>query len=266
MNLILLFVTLIQLIFPSVIKSQDFDFNKAYQDYLYNYDIYQKAHSDYDIARSQYLASQTISAQTKAQEATAAMLVDRDQALNTYLSALRQKLKESAGIDNSTKDGIYSQIDTEIAWYSDHKSKISSAGSLDDLVADSNDASNQFKQTELLIYKVLVTISIGTTTDYRDRVRSEIDALRTKISEIKVNGDKNVDPVERALTDAEDRLSRSTEKEAEAQTLLLKMKPSDKDKLSSYNSVELSVGESLSYIKEANSIIKDSIRQIKTAD
>lgn len=266
MNLILLLVTLLHFVFPSIVHSQALDFNKAYQDYLYNYDIYQKAHSDYDIARSQYLASNTISSQTKAQEATSVMLVDRDQALNTYLTALRSKLNDAPGIDNGTKSGLSSQIDSEITWYGDHKAKISSAGSLNDLVSDSNDAANQFYQTELLIYKVLVAISIGNTSDYRDSVRSEIDSLRTKIAEIKVDGDKKVDPVERALTDAEDKLSRSQEKEQEAQTLFTKMKPTDKDKLSEFNNIELSVGESLSYIKEANTVVKDSIRQIKTAD
>lgn len=266
MNFILLVVSLLTFAFPGVLHSQEFDFNKAYQDYLYNSDIYQKAHADYDIARSQYLSSQTISSQTKAQEATAAMLTDRDQVLSTYLTALRMALKDAPGVDNGTKESLFSLIDAEISWYGDHKTKISSAGSLDDLVADSNEAAEQFKQTELMIYQVLVTISIGNTTDYRERARTEINDLRTKLSEIKVNGDKNVDSIDRALTDAEDRLSRSIEKETDAQTRLSKMKSSDKNKLVSFNSIELSVGESLSYIKEANSIVKDSIRQIKTAD
>ena len=263
---ILLIITFLFNLFVTPVFSQAFDFNKAYQDYLYNYNIYQKAHSDYDIARGQYMASQNISSQTKAQEATATMLIDRDQATNTYLTALRMKLSDAPGVDNATKDGLFSLIDTEIAWYNDHKSKISSAGSLDDLTADSNTAANEFKITEVLIYKVLVTISIGNTTDYRNRERAIIDSLRTKIGEIKVSGDKNVDSVERALTDAEDRLSRGAAKEQDAMTLLAKMKPADKDKLSEFNNIELSVGQSLSYVKEANSIVKDSIRQIKTAD
>ncbi len=265
MNLILI-ISLIFNLIAAPVHSQEFDFNKAYQDYLYNYEIYQKAHSDYDLARGQYMSSQTISSETKAQEATALMLKARDTATTTYLTALRMKLKDTAGIDNGTKDGLFSAIDTEIAWYNDHKSRVSSAGSLDDLTEDSNEAANQFKLTELLIYKVLVTISIGNTTDYRTRQRSIIDALRTRISEIKINGDKNFDSVERALTDAEDRLSRSSEKEVEAQTVLAKMKANDKDKLSKYNNIELTVGQALSYIKEANTITKDSISQIKTAD
>lgn len=266
MNVLLLIAFLLTKIFITPVNSQTFDFNKAYQDYLYSYDIYQKAHSDYDIARSQYLASQTISAQTKAQDATATMLEDRDQVTMTYLTALRMRLKEVPGVDDATKNGLFSLIDTEIAWYNDHKSKLGSAGSLDDLVKDSNDAMTEFSQTQLVIYKVLTTISIGITTDYRSRETAIIDSLRTKIAEIKVNGDKNVDSVERALTDAEDRLSRSVGKEQDANTLLNKMRSQDKDKLSEYNNIELSVGESLSYIKEANSIVKDSIRQIKTAD
>lgn len=265
MNLLFIISLLLNLL-GNPISAQAFDFNKAYQDYLYNYDIYQKSHSDYDIARGQYMSSQNISSETKAQEATAKMLIDRDQATNTYLTALRMKLKDTPGIDNATKDGLFSLIDTEIAWYNDHKSRISSAGSLDDLTEDSNEAANEFKITELLIYKVLVTISIGNTTDYRNRERAIIDSLRVKMGEIKVNGDKNLDSIERALTDAEDRLSRSSAKEQDALTLLGKMKAQDKDKLSAFNNIELLVAQSLSYIKEANGIVKDSIRQIKTAD
>ena len=265
MNLLLIIALFLKLI-VSPAHSQEFDFNKAYQDYLYNYDIYQKTHSDYDIARSQYMSSQTISAQTRAQETTAAMLVARDQALITYLTALRMKLKDTPGIGDAAKDGLFAPIDTEIAWHTDHKSRISSAGSLEDLTEDSTEAAVQFRQTELLIYKVLITVSIGNTTDYRDREREIINSLRTKISEIKAAGGKDVTSVERALTDADDRLSRSVEKEQEALNLFLKVKAQDKDKLSKFNSIELSVGEALAYIKEANSIVKDSIRQIKTAD
>lgn len=249
-----------------IARAQAFDYAKAYQDYLYNYNIYVGAHSAYDLARSQYMASGTIASKQKAQDATSAMLMDRDQALITYLTALRMKLKETPGVVDSNRESLFSLIDNEISIYNTHKTKISSAGSLDDLVADSTEAATQFGQTELLSYQVLLSISIGETTEFRTREKDIISALRTKIAEIKVNGDKKVDSVDRALTDAEDKLSRSQEKEQEAQTTLSKLKVTNKDKLSTFNNAETSMGEALSYIKEANTIVKDSIMQIKTAD
>lgn len=249
-----------------VVSAQAFDYNKAYQDYLYNYNIYQQAHSDYDLARSAYLSSGTIASQQKAEEATVAMLVDRDQVLITYLTALRMKLRETSGVSTATQNGLFSLIDNEISIYNTHKAKVTSAGSLDDLVADSSEAASQFQYTQLLTYQILVAISVGETSAFRTREKDVISALRTKIAEIKTAGDKKVDSVDRALTDADAKLSRSVEKEQEALGIIAKVKLTNKDKLSAFNDAQASIGEALSYIKEANSTVKDAIRQIKTAD
>lgn len=248
------------------VSAQVFDYNKAYQDYLFSYSIYQQAHSEYDLARSQYLASGTIASEQKAQGATAKMLIERDSATIAYLTALRMKLRENPGVVNTTRENLFSLIDNEISLYNLHKAKVASAGSLEDLVEDSAEAAAQFQQTELLIYQVLTNISVGHTSSFRVREKDIITTLRTKITEIKTAGDKKVDSVERALTEADDKLSRSVEKEQEALALIAKLKTNNKDKLGVFNDTQRSMSESLSYIKEANSIVKDALRQIKTND
>lgn len=246
--------------------AQELSYDKAYADYIYNVDLYEKAHSDYEIAKAQYESSKTISSETKARQSTAAMLIARDEVVITYLAAIRAKLKGQVGVSESDKTTLYTLIDTENAWYQNHKKGINSAGTLNDLVSDSNEAATRFMSTELIAYDTLLTVSIGKTADFRTREQKIIADLKQKVSEIKVAGDKNVDPVERALTEAEEKLARSVEKEQAANALMAKVKTTEKDKLKFSNSAELLVGESLSYIKEANSIVKDAIRQIKTAD
>src|SRR6185436_20397223 len=95
--LLISFLALV-LISSKVTFAQTFDYNRAYSDYIYNMQLYQNVHSDYDLAKSQYTASGTLEAKEKARVATYKMLTQRDEVVKTYLTAIRMKIKETQGI------------------------------------------------------------------------------------------------------------------------------------------------------------------------
>ena len=108
--------------------SQDFDFGKAYADYTFQLSQYQKAHSEYELAKAAYLQSGTLAAKSEAQVKTASMLVARDETVRTYIVAIRLRLGEVGGILSTEKDPLFSGLDSEAAWYESHRKEVSSAG------------------------------------------------------------------------------------------------------------------------------------------
>jgi hypothetical protein len=245
-------------------SGNEFDYKKAYQDYLYNSDLYNKAYTNYVSQKAQYSQIKTLAAKDSARDATYKMLTARDDVVKTYLTAIRMKIKENSGIPDNEKENYYNQIDPEFSWFSDHKSKIPSAGSLDDLVTDSDTAKSHYEGTKLLIYQSLNGNGIGKTSGARQRMTTAISDLRSKIAEIRANEDKDVSFTERSLVDVENKLKRSEEKETKAKSLISSMKKGNTNNTSIFGDAQKNITDSYLYLKEANTNLKEIVKQIMT--
>lgn len=246
--------------------SQDFNFQRAYEDYLFNYNQYRQSYSDFVPAKEAYLSYQTLTSKNTALEKTQKMLQDEDEVVRTYLTALRMKVTETAGITNDEQNILYLKLDNEVSWYGKHKDSLASAATLEDLTNSSQKISNQYKMTEVLIYQTLGTVLSGKENDFRNQINDKIQELKGKIGEIRQKGDKDTSTAERWLLEAENRLTRSQEKQFAAQQILAKIKSTDKNKNQGYNKAQFSLEESHQYLKEANSYLKEVLREIKSAD
>ena len=250
--------------------SATFDFNKAYQDYVYNTQLYNNSYSAYQLARSTYLASKTIIAQTNAQVATLDMLQARDQMIMTYLTAIRMRLRETTGISEGELQLKYSEIDADFKWWEDHKTKLASAASLDDLVDDSNEAYDHYQLTLLLTYQSLSTIFIGRLDSERSDLQRIVSELKNKVAEIKANQNKNTSTIERSLIEVDNRIDRSMSKESEAKDMVSSMGQDQNNSRESndkkFSDVKTTLRESLAYMNETVTILNQIILNIKTAD
>jgi len=246
--------------------AQEFDFNRAYDDYIYTYSQYRVAHSEYVSAKQAYLNYKTLTSKTEAQDKTLKMLEWRDEVIKTYLTALRLKLAETTGISNYEQNVLYLKLDSEVSWYIKHHDALSSAGSLEDLVDSAEEAQGKYQETEVLIYQALGTILSGKETTLRQHLNQQMESLKNKIAEIREKGDKKTTIAERWLLEAENRLTRSQEKQSAAQQILTKIKPYDSNKNQSYNQAQFALEESHQYLKEANLNLRELIREVKSAD
>lgn len=249
---------------------EPFTFSRAYKDYVFTYDVYKKSHSDYLLAKAQYEAAKTLASQTKVRDATVVLLQSRDDVVVTYLTALRLKLAESEGISETDRDGLYTRLDSEVAWFQNHKASIPSAGTLADLTTDSKEASDHFVTTTPLIYELLATIPFGKVDTIRMSATQVLSQTKTKVSEIRANGDHDTTVTERWILETENKLTRSLDKEIEAQTMIaslpIKSKTGQKEnKEQSYNEVIAKLTESLQFLKEASNFMREILKQIKTA-
>ena len=266
--LIFLFFFVALVFFAKSAKSQEsqFDFLRAYQDYTYNYSIYRRAHNDYVLAKGQYLSYKTLKSKTNAYDKTLAMLQARDEAIKTYLTALRLKLVETEGVPSLERDALFGRIDTEVAWYEDHRGRLASAGSLEDLVVNSEEVKDKYTSTEILYYQTLASILAGKENDFRERLMAVISDIKDKVAEIRQNQDKNTRKIERWVLEAELRLTRSQEKTFDAQSVISELKERDRDKFKIYNESRELITESHQYLKEASSFLKEIIDEAKTSD
>jgi hypothetical protein len=248
--------------FIAPVIAQDFNFTQANNDYLYNYNLYRTAHTEYLTAKQQYLTYKTLTAKATAQEKTLKMLQTRDEALRTYLIALKQKLKETDGISLYEKNIIFLRLDSEVSWYQNHRNRLSGAGSLADLIEISNDAQEHYPETEILAYQTLGTVLAGKENALLEKIQTQIDQLEEKIAQVRQEGLIETSLLERWLLEARNRLTWSKEKQYAAQSLLANLKPREQNKAKVYDDAQSNFVESHQYLKEASSYLLEIIREV----
>lgn len=254
---------------PSATTSPEvFDYAKAYKDYVFMLDQYNRNHEEYLLARAQYLQAQTLASQTKAREATAAMLVSRDDVMMTYLTTLRMKLTDTSEMSDITRNGLFTRLDAEVAWWKGHKGRISSAGTLADLTKDSEEGATRFKLTEPLALEVLSQIGIARSGALRTNAVDILGQVKNKTAIIRANGDHDVNRAERWIIETENKLTRALDKELEATDIIRVFQTTDrqetKSKGESYNTVVFRLEESIQFLREASNYFKEVVKSLKT--
>lgn len=252
----------------SLVNAQEpeFDFEKAYKDYVYMSEVYKKAHSEYLLAKSQYNQAQTLTSRTQVQQKTKAMLQARDDVVITYLRALRMRLLEASGVDDIAKQAVFARIDNDIAWYQEHKSKIPSAGTLKDLEADSATAADRFENTYVLAYETLAKTPMGKISNLYSKIDTLLQEIKLKIEIIRQKGDHDTADAERWVLEAENKLSRSFEKQliADENINVLQNGDFNGNAQSYYENVVTALQEANQFMRESNQYLWEILREIKT--
>lgn len=264
------FLLIFYLLFaPRFTKAQeDFDFPRAYQDYVFTMDVYNSAHSEYLLAKAQYAQAGTLVSQTQAREATVKMLSARDDVVTTYLTAVRMKMVEAEGVSDLTKNGLFTRLDAEIAWFKDHKARLDSAGTLADLSEDSDEARDRYLTTERVAYETLSTVPFGELSLLRAQTNAILSKINDKIFQIRANGDKDTATIERWAIEIENKITRSLDKEIEAQALIPKFVPNSKSKnvdlRQNYNDIIFKLDESRQFLRDATEYMDEIVNEITT--
>lgn len=246
--------------------AQDFNFQKAYEDYLFNFNKYRQSYSEYLTAREAHLSYNTLTSKNNAQEKTLKLLQDENEVVRTYLTALRLKLAETTGISNYEENVIYLKLDKEVSWYLNQRDKLMAAINLEDLVALGKESKENYQATDILSYQALGSVLAGKEINFRNRLNEQIILIKEKLGEIRQKGDKQTVKAERWLLETENLLIKSQEKEFEAQQKLAQLKTGDRYKNKTYNEAQYLFEQSHQYLKEASNQLQEIIREIKTND
>jgi hypothetical protein len=134
---------------------------QAHQDYLFQYDTYRTAFTNFQVAKNEYIKFKSLTAQTDALDKTKLMLVQRDKLLRSYLSLLNEKLNEDQGLSGSTKQLYQTLIKNEITFLDGHANKLPSVGSLSDAITVSGELDSHYKILQISIRQILIGLSLG---------------------------------------------------------------------------------------------------------
>lgn len=242
------------------------DYATTYQNYINSNGAYQNAHNAFLTARANYMASGSIDSENKAKQATVLLLQTRDNLVANYLNAVKEKIMITNGISDSEKGEWQNRLNEDVSWHNAHLQRLNSSGSLNDSVTDSNEAKEHFiSLTQITTYQSLVALGVGNNTYLREKMKSEISSLQSKIAEIKGNQDKDVSFIERSLVDIQNKINRSEEKDNLAKSLVSSLKGTTFNTgANTLESARSALVDSTLYLKEANQGLLQIITQIKT--
>lgn len=146
---------------PASVKATS---EQAYQDYLYQFDVYRQKYSDFKVARNEYLKFNTLTSQNTALIKTRDMIVQRNILLRTYLLLLKEKLNESTGVSDVDKNYYTTLIQNEISWLDVNSKLIPSIGSLEDANSVSRLLIDHYDVLQGSMLQIISGISIGNLT------------------------------------------------------------------------------------------------------
>jgi len=158
-RLLVLFVVF--LLFVSFVPFVQADSERAYQDYLYQFDLYRQKNSEFTVARNEYEKFKSLSSQTTALEKTTAMLSQRDLLIRAYLLLLNEKLNEDRGLPLTDKSTYQTLIGNEVLFLEGHSKLVGSIGSLEDANNVSKDLESHNAVLQASIRQTITGISLG---------------------------------------------------------------------------------------------------------
>lgn len=138
------------------------DSERAYQDYLYQFDLYRQKNSEFTVAKNEYEKFKSLTSQTTALEKTTAMLSQRDLLLRAYLLLLNEKLNEDRGLQTTEKSTFQTLIGNEVTFLDGHSKLVQSIGSLEDADNVSRDLESHNAVLQASIRQTIIGISLGT--------------------------------------------------------------------------------------------------------
>lgn len=246
-------------------------FNDAFKTYQLKIEDYNKIHTDYAFYRAQFIKYRTLQSQTDAIDATKKMLQTRDDVVIAYLNVLDHRFDFTIGITDVDVAGYKKQLASEMAWFDNHRQNVESAGTLSDLVADSNSANKRYTSDTSLFYQIASDVAFGRLIDYTDRTKTTFSGLNDKLDKIRNETDEvyqfspyKFQILDRWIFEAESRIARNDEKIVSIRNgisaMLKGVTPIG------YSSMVSTLGQSQLYLKETISYMKEVIQSVKTGE
>ena len=144
---------------------------------------------------------------------------------------------------------------------------------MDDLVKDSDLAEKRWEGVEPLVYEVMITLPYGKISDFTQRSDSALTAVKNKLEIIRDEdregykfSNEKFEVLDRWTFETNARIVRSKEKQVEVDNMIVLIVKQRKAILKHYNDMIGVLGESQLFLKEANTFLREVIREIKTAE
>ncbi|OHD25944.1 MAG: hypothetical protein A2Y38_05705 [Spirochaetes bacterium GWB1_59_5] len=134
---------------------------QAYQDYLYQLDVYRQTHTDFQVAKNEYEKFQSLTSESTALAKTITMLGARDMLLKSYLFLLNEKLNEDRGLSQTEKQLYQTVIGSEVKFLAEHAGRIPSIGSLEDATVVSRELESHYIVLHASLRRTIAGLVLG---------------------------------------------------------------------------------------------------------
>lgn len=188
-------------------KAQEFDYQQSYSDYVFTKDNYFSTLSDFNKKKDSYLKNQTLSLKEEVRVSLYNLLLERNNTITTYLTAIRLRLLESKDLTPDERNTTISKISEEFKWFSNHRSDFSNENSLENLLNKSGEEDGRFlTETTSVINYSLINIGYGDIVSLESRHLQIYNSLKTEADEFVVLGRADSSLFERWFSDIEDEI------------------------------------------------------------
>lgn len=258
-QILLLFILLFTgILLTTSLKISFASYSQAYQDYLFEFNNYRNAYQEYQVAKSKYLAFQTLVSQNEAIDKTRTVLVRRDNAVSSFLSALKERLAETNGVNENEQAVQNSKIQLLQSFLDNHRAKVEAAATLNDLTSLSKEFETKNKESVNLSNQTVGLIVISRFNFFFDRFDTQKALLSSFVKDIGSTGE-NTQSYERqiGLIDAKRRLA-----DEKYQTLKNIYFPPEEKNINVEETIPL-IQDTYLYLKESTSYLLETIKNIK---
>lgn len=142
---------------PSIFASSE----KAYQDYLYQFDLYRQKFNDFQISRNEYLKFKSLSAESIAIQKTREMLSQRSLLFKAYLFLLNEKIAESPSLTAQERDFYTGSIRTEVDFLETHSQFVSSVQTIQDAIKASQQLEGRYTVIQTIMRQTVLGLNLA---------------------------------------------------------------------------------------------------------
>lgn len=241
---------------------------QAYQDYLYQFDLYRQKYSDFQVAKNEYQKFKSLTSQTQALEATKTMLAQRDQLLHAYLVNLGEKVNEEQGLSAVTKGLYRSLIQSELTFLERHSQLIPSINSIDDAITISQELESHYQVLQTSMHQIIAGISLAklaTISQYFDRnvlaAQTLVNANTSAFPPGKLN------TINRWLLQIQNKRSLYQQKVDEAAGAITGLTSTDSNDLDQkFNTILKQIGDAKQYLSDGISFLGELANSLRYID
>lgn len=152
---------------------------QAYQDYLYQFDLYRQKYNDFQIAKNSYDKFKTLESESQALSSTKFMLSQRDLLLHAYLVYLFERVGEQGGITPVNKQLYQSLLSNELAFLEKQSGMVSSINSIADATTTSEELESHYQVLSATIREIIAGISLGQLNIIAQNFDRQVTAAQT---------------------------------------------------------------------------------------
>lgn len=240
---------------------------QAYQDYLFQFDLYRQSETDFRVAKTEYEKFKSLTSETTALEKTKALLSQRDQLLRAYLSLLNERLNEDTGLTGSEKLLYQRLIQNEVVFLDRHTQLIPAIGSIADAERVSEQLTDHYDILAAGIRQTIAGIALGQLATIAQRHDQALSAAQSIIATNRgIFLPQKQATLDRWVLSITNKRSLYTQKVQAITQASVQMKGDVREVDRTFAQIQKDIAEARAYLAEATSYLSELVTALKYQD